>query len=147
MSESALASPADLGAWLKEHKVCWELAPLRDLVKGRGVEQTGYELNLFGRFDLTAQDDDDEVAHGIHERLRALALDALRSVAGEELVTQVEPFSREVVASDARSTVEVELTVIVCPAHPEPSRQPAETRRQIALVEGRLLSMGLHKRA
>lgn len=147
MSESALASPADLGAWLKEHKVCWELAPLRDLVKGRGVELTGYELNLFGRYDLTAQDDDHAVAHGIHERLRALALDALGSVAGEELVTQMQPFSREVVPADAGSTIEVELTVTVSPAHHDPSRRPDEARRQIALVESRLLSMGLHKRA
>ena len=116
-------------------------------MKGHGVEQTGYELTLFGRFDLTAQDDDDAVAHRIHEGLRGLALDALRSVAGEGLATDVQPFSREVVPSDARSTVEVELTVIVCPAHPEPTLQSAETRRQIALVEGRLLSMGLHKRA
>lgn len=136
---------SDLGAWVKEHNVCWELAPLREGVKGHGVEQTGYELDLFARFDLAAQDDDDAVARTLHEGLRALALDVLRCLPAQTEV-QLEPFSRQVWPSGAGSTIEVELTVVVSPPPSDPSQPPAEPRRAAAALERSLRSMGLPKR-
>ena len=137
---------AELGAWAKEHKVAWELAPLREVVKGHGVEQTGYELGLFARFDLAAQDDDEAVARTLYEGLRDLAQEVLRSLPAQTEY-QLEPFSKEVWPSESGSTIEVELTVIVSPPPSDPSHSSAEPRHDVAALEKSLRSMGLPKRA
>jgi hypothetical protein len=42
--------------------------------------------------------------------------------------------------------IELELTVIGSPAHPDQPPAPAETRQRLAALESRLLAMGLHRR-
>jgi hypothetical protein len=46
-------------AWARAHRVCWEIEPLYDVVHGHGLQQTGYELRLFGRLELPVRDDVD----------------------------------------------------------------------------------------
>ena len=144
MSETLPTPDVDL-RWVREHQVCWELSPMCELVKGHGMQQTGYALKVFGRFDAAAQDDDFALARRIYERLRALALDAVRSLPVQPLV-QVQPFGRGVLPADSRFIVEVELMLVASPPHPDHPLPPAEVRRLIALLEQKLGSMGLKKR-
>jgi hypothetical protein len=39
--------------WVARHKVCWELSPLREMVKGEGLRQTGLEIVLLAQIPLT----------------------------------------------------------------------------------------------
>jgi hypothetical protein len=146
MSATSRAAEVDLPAWVREHEACWELAPVHEMVKGRGVQQTGYALKLFGRFDPAAQDDDEAIARGIYERLGSVATEVMRFVPAHSLV-QVQPFGRAVIPNERRLAVEVELTVVASPAHPEHPLPSGEVRRLIAMLEERLRSIGLKKRS
>ena len=131
-------------AWVKEHQVSFELAPVQEYVKGHGLQPTGQSLRLFGRFDPRAVGDPVEVASSIHERLRALALEALRDLPVTALM-QVEPFSRGVVPLDEPLLIDVQLTVVASPAGREQKISPSELRRVIQLVDARLRALGLKK--
>jgi hypothetical protein len=132
-------------AWVKEHQVSFELAPFREHVKGERLQQTGQLLSLFGRFDPRAVDDPVKAARSIHERLHALALEALRDLPVPSLM-QVEPFGRAVVPRDAPLLMDVPLTVVASPPGKEQQLPPSELRRVIELVDSRLRALGLKKR-
>ena len=144
-SETPRAAEAELRAWVKEHKVSWELAPQKEVVKGRGLQQTGYVLKLFGRIDHRGKDRVDALAHGAYDRLRALA-EAVRSLPGAPVVQFQPPGRAVVVADETRLVLEAELTILASPAHPDAPLPPAELRRLVVLVEGTLRSLGLKKR-
>ncbi len=137
----------DPRAWVAEHKVCWEIGPLREFVKGHGLEQTGYELTLFGRFDPAAQEDDDAAAVGVYEGLHALAMELIHAFPDSHSVIEVLPFDRAVhLRPEAGFASEVELTVVASPAHPSEALTAAEAQKRIAAAEDKLRSMGLHKK-
>ena len=144
-SETPRAVETELRAWVKEHKVSWELAPQKEMVQGRGMRQTGYALKLFGRIDHRRKDRIDAIAHGAYDRLRALAEEAIRSLPGAPVVL-LQPPGRAVVADDTRLVLEAELTILASPPHPDVPLPPAELQRLVALVEGTLRSLGLKKR-
>ena len=131
--------------WVKEHKASFELASFQEYVKGRGLQPTGQSLRLFGRFDPSAVGDPVEVARSIHERLHALALDALRDLP-VTAVMRVEPLSRGVVPLDEPLMIDVQLTVVASPDGREQQLPPSELRRVIQLVDDRLRALGLKKR-
>ena len=145
MSETPPTLDGDWPSWVQEHKVCWELSPLQEMVKGRRVQRTGYALKLFGRFNPRAENDASTVARSIHERLRMLAADVARAMPVPALV-QVEPPGRAVIPVEKPFVVEVEVTVSVSPPHPDHPLPPAELRRVIGIVEARLRSLGLKKK-
>ena len=144
-SEAPHAVEVELRAWVKEHKASWELAPLKEMVQGRGMHQTGYVLKLFGRIDHRRKDRTDAVAHGAYDRLRALAEEVIRSLPGAAVV-QLQPPVRAMVADDTRLVLEAELTILASPPHPEAPLPPAELRRLVVLVEGTLHALGLKRR-
>ena len=145
-SETPRAVEAELGAWVKEQKVSWELAPQKEMVQGRGMQQTGYVLRLFGRIDHRGKDRIDVIAHGAYDRLRALAEEAIRSLPGAAVV-QLHPPGRAVVEFDGtRLILEAELTILASPPHPDAPLPPAELQRLVVRVEGTLRSLGLKKR-
>jgi hypothetical protein len=131
--------------WVKEHKASFELASFQEYVKGQGLRPTGQSLRLFGRFDPSAVSDPVEVARSIHERLHALALDALRDLP-VTAVMQAEPFGRGVVPLDEPLLIDVQLTVVASPDGREQLLPPSELRRVIQLVDDRLRALGLKKR-
>jgi hypothetical protein len=131
--------------WVKEHQVSFELAPVQEYVKGHGLQPTDQSLRLFGRFDPRAVNHPVDVAWSIHERLHALALEALRDLPVPALM-QVEPFGRGVVPLDAPLLLEVQLTVVASHAGKERQLPPAELRRVMQLVDDRLRAQGLKKR-
>ena len=131
--------------WVKEHKASFELASFQEYVKGQGLRPTGQSLRLFGRFDPSAVSDPVEVARSIHERLHALALDALRDLP-VTAVMQAEPFGRGVVPLDEPLLIDVQLTVVASPDGREQLLLPSELRRVIQLVDDRLRALGLKKR-
>jgi hypothetical protein len=131
--------------WVKEHQVSFELASVQEHVTGRGLQPTGQSLKLFGRFDPRGVGDPVEVARSIHERLHALALEALRDLPVTALV-QVEPFGRGVVPLDAPLLIDVQLTIVASPDGRERQLPPSELRRVIQLVDDRLRALGLKRR-
>jgi hypothetical protein len=135
----------DSAAWVAEHQVCWELFPVQELVKGHGLQQTGYALQMFGRCDRGANDDWAASARSIHERLRLLANDALEALPAHPML-QPAPAGRAVVRMESPIVVEVELTVIASPPDPAHPLPPAGVKRLIAALGDRLRSMGLKKR-
>jgi hypothetical protein len=144
-SETPRAVEAELRAWVKEHRVSWELAPLKEMVQGRGLQQTGHVLKLFGRIDHRRKERIDAIGHGVYDRLRALAAEVIRSLP-EALVVQLQPPGRAMVADDPRLALEAELTILASPPHPDAPAPPAELRRVVVLVEGTLHSLGLKRR-
>lgn len=144
-SETPGAVEAELRAWVKEHKASWELAPLKEMVQGRGMQQTGYVLKLFGRIDHRRKDRIDAIAHGAYDGLRALAEEVIRSLP-EAPVVQLQPPGRAMVADDPRLVLEAELTILASPPHRDAPLSPADLRRLVVLVEGTLRSLGLKKR-
>lgn len=135
-------------AWVLEHKVCWEIGPLRQFVKGHGMRQTGYELNLFARYDPAAQTDDYAACHAVYERLRELALELVRCFPEPQAVVDVRPFDRAVhLRPESRFADEVELTVVASPAESDHPMPATEVQERIRGIERKLRSMGLHKKS
>ena len=66
-----------LKQWVREHKVTWEMSPLRELV-GHAPKAVGYELRLYGLHHkgVVASPGCSE-CQAVHERLRAIALAVL----------------------------------------------------------------------
>jgi hypothetical protein len=145
MNETSPTPDVDLRAWVRKHQVCWELAPMREQVKGHGVQQTGYCLKLFGRIERPARADNRAAAREIYDRLRMLVADAMRSVPVDSVI-QVQPFGRVVLPVEPRLIVEQEFVLVASPADPDHALPPDEVRRLIAVVEEKLHSMGLKKR-
>ena len=139
------ASEAVPPGWVMEHQVSFELALVQEYVKGHGLQQTGQLLRLFGRFDPRNVDDPVDVARSIHERLHALALEALRDLPVPSLM-QVEAFGRVVVPLDAPLLMDVQLTVVASPAGKERQLPHSELRPVIKLVDDRLRALGLKTR-
>jgi hypothetical protein len=135
----------DSRAWLRKRQVCWELAPFQEMVKGQGLQQTGYALKLFARVEPGAEDDALAVARSVHERLSALAAEVIRTLPVPALL-QVEPPGRAMIPPESPLVVEVELVVLASPPEPHRPLPPAEVRRVIGVVEDTLRSMGLRKR-
>lgn len=142
-SDTAREPGAELSAWVRDHQVRWELAPVQEMVKGLGVQHTGYSLKLFGRLPAGARGDV-AAARSVYARLHTLAAQAVQSLS-VRAVLRVEPPGRAVVTVESQLVVEVELAIVASPAEPESRLPPAEVRRVIGLVEARLRSMGLRK--
>lgn len=145
MKANSLTSEAVPAAWLKEHEVSFEIAPVHEHVKHSGLQQTGHSLVLFGRFDPGSVPDPVEVARSICQRLQTLALEALHDLPVAALV-QVEPIRRATIPLEAPHLADALLTVMASPVGREQQLSPAELRRAIQLVEGRLLALGLKRR-
>lgn len=134
----------DMVRWIRTHDVRWELAPRDELVQGRGLQQTGYVLRLFGRLPLPGRKGSERLVETIHQRLHAMATEALRVVPPDFRV-DVQSLSRVVVTRTSTFTVDVELTAVGSPAHLDDARPPEEQRRLIGVLEAKLRSMGLRK--
>jgi hypothetical protein len=126
------------------HEVSWEITPVLEQVKGRGVEQTGHALKLFAPIDVAAGETE-PIARPVYERLRRLAMEAVQLLPANLLV-QVEPPGRAVVSPGTPFVVEVQLTLLASAPHPGHPLPAVEVRRLIALLETKLCSMGLKKR-
>lgn len=46
--------------WVVRHKVCWEMAPLREMIKGEGLQQTGVEIVLLAQVPLSGNTERNE---------------------------------------------------------------------------------------
>jgi hypothetical protein len=145
MSKTTDMVQDDWASWIREHQVCWELAPNQEMVQGKGVQQTGYAFKLFGRVDSAAEGGAEAVARGVYERLRALVAEATRSMPAGTLV-QMGPPGRAVLPPESPLAVEAELTVVATFAHADRERPASEARELVAALEERLRSIGLRKR-
>lgn len=74
--------PAPERAWIEKHRVCWEVEPLKEMVKGHGIQQTGALLTLYARFERPAEKGPDltRITIEVHAGLVRLLRDALASL-------------------------------------------------------------------
>jgi hypothetical protein len=133
-------------AWVRTHRVCWEIEPLRELTKGHGLQQTGYELKLVGRLELGAGDPPGQALYRLHDGLRELALDVLASHPEPHAVIAVRPFEHAVhLRPGSGSAAEIELTVVAYPRHRDDPLPQAEAQRRIAAIGRTLRAMGIQR--
>jgi hypothetical protein len=133
----------DRRQWVNAHKVCWELEPLRELVEGHGVQQTGYELRLFGWLDHLPAEQAEQAMLRVHGELREFALDVLASCPEPHALLHVRPFDRTVhMRPENAFAPEIELAVVAYPRHPVEPMAAAEAQGRIAAVEERLRALG-----
>src|SRR4030095_7572291 len=136
----------DRREWVNAHKVCWEIEPLRELVEGQGVQQTGYELRLFGRIDHLSGEEAARALVRVHGELCELALDVLASLPESHALIHVRPFDRTVhMRPENAFAPEIELAVVAYPRHPAEPMTAAEAQGRIAAVEEKLRGLGLHR--
>src|SRR5262245_60738547 len=136
----------DCGAWVQTHRVCWEIEPLGELVEGHRLQQTGYQLHLFGRLDLRGEDETERARLRVHEGLRELALDVLASIPEPHALIEVQPFDGAVhIRPETSFVAEVECAVVAYPRHPAEPIPAAEAQGRIAAVEEKLRGLGLHR--
>jgi len=69
---------SDLAEWARSHEACFEVEPLRELVKGK-VVQVGFTLNLYARLTLDEQTRSErwvqaaEIRAALHQIVESLA--------------------------------------------------------------------------
>jgi hypothetical protein len=137
----------DPRAWVRAHNVSWEIEPLRETIRSRGVTQTGYELRLFGMLDVRAKEDAVNAVLHFHAELRGLALRLLHSIPEPHAVIEVRPFEGSVhFRPEAPAAVEIELAVVAYPWHPGQTMPEREAQQRIVAVEEKLLEAGLRRR-
>jgi hypothetical protein len=136
----------DRREWVQAHRVCWEVEPLRELTKGHGVQQTGYELKLFARLDPRPKDETDRAVLAVHDGLRELALDALASHPEPHAIIAVQPFDRAIhLRPESGFAAEIELSVLAYPRHRDEPLRAAEAQKRIAALEDKLREMALER--
>jgi hypothetical protein len=146
MAMRAPVSAADeaLGAWIREHQVCWEIAPYFEFHQHQKV-QLGLNLVLVAKPPAGCVDDPGRQECAlVFERLGEIA----RSVVPEGARIHVEPFDASFhLRAETRWQPEVELTVEIL--HRKGTFEPLDEaeRRYPAAIEKRLTALGVQERS
>lgn len=129
--------------WVRTHQVCWEIQPLKEMVKGVGVRQTGLELVLCAQHDGPTHLDPVAPAHTeMYVKLHELAEHVLPP--GHTLGhLAIEPFdSSEHLRPETGWEPEVHVRVMIMREDPD---QPID-KALLAQVERRLRAVGARPR-
>lgn len=130
--------------WVVRHKVCWEMAPLREMIKGEGLQQTGVEIVLLAQVPLS----------GNTERNEAEAVESYRGAEWiaehvippdcDGLHCQVEGFDHSAhLRPETRFAPEVEARIRI-----DVGRQadPVKLRQTMEGIQQRLHELGVQNR-
>jgi hypothetical protein len=129
--------------WVRTHQVCWEFQPLKEMVKGTGVRQTGLELLLYAQHGGAPHLDPVAPEHTeMFVKLHELAEHVLPP--GHTLAHfAIEPFdSSEHLRPETGWEPEVQVRVMITPEDPEVSIDKA----LVAEIERRLRDLGAQPR-
>ena len=142
-------SPEELKAWIQRHKVCWEISPLQEMIKGHGVQRTGYELHLFA--ELTSPGAGMEratAAEDVYAGLRRV-VNCLKSDDNDPLAhSEVSTFDHSAhLRSETGFVPEVQITFVATQAHAGRQLTDQEIHARIVAVEAELHGLGLHRKA
>jgi hypothetical protein len=134
---------AEWAVWAREHRACFQVEALIELVKGERV-QVGFSLALYvaAPMENAPGQERTEAIRKLWDELKLLAED----VAPEEQRTarvQVEQSARAVLRPENEFKPEVGLTFHVFPRGSALAAVTADDRERVARVEKRLLSFGV----
>ena len=130
----------DLGAWISDHQVCWDLRP-RYEGRARKVVRAGFQLELSARGPTLGDDPGSTECHVLHEALVEVARLALPPQPPARYV----PFDHSFHLTTGHQPVpEIEMLVDIGPFE-EPMDAEAE-RALLHHVEGRLRRLGVPRR-
>ena len=152
MEDQRARDLASIQAWVRGHKVAWEVQPLMEAVKGRGLRRTGLELHLFASAGGAAPAGaEDKPFADLHERVCRIAEMALPEDA--KVLVEVLPFdAAEHLRPETGYEPEVQVTVCFTPGDPEAveteiEAAPGFIERLQTAIERKLRDLGLQPRA
>ena len=130
--------------WVVRHKVCWELSPLREMIKGEGMQLTGLELVLLAQIPLT----------GDARRNEAEAVESYRGAEWiaehvmppdcDGLHCQIEGFDHSShLRPETQFAPEIEARIRIAAA---PGSDPGLVKRVTELIQQRLHDLGVQNR-
>ena len=139
-------SDAHWHAFVEHHRVCWEAIPLREMVKGHGIQQTGIELHLLGQWmgldpGRSQGESLDHLVGDLHE-LAHLVVPA--RAPGFHI--EVLPYDRSGhYRPETQQATEVQATVLFTPADPDEPPSAEAARVLLQEVEAHLKTFGVHR--
>ena len=107
--ESAKIPVETLRAWIREHRIWWEVLPFTE-IQERKLLQVGFEFHLYGRHPRSGTGPGCSECHALHDRLRLLA----SSVVPEDVRASqydVDPYHAAFYCGQEPATFDVRLTL------------------------------------
>jgi hypothetical protein len=107
--ENAKIPVETLRAWIREHKIWWEVLPVSE-IHDRKLLQVGFEFHLYGRHPRSGTGPGCSECHALHDRLRLLA----SSVLPEDVRASrydVDPYHAAFYCGQEPATFDVRLTL------------------------------------
>lgn len=132
--------------WVARHKVCWELSPLREMVKGEGLQQTGLEIVLLAQIPMTGDGQRDEAeAVESYRGAEWIAEHVLPpEVEHDGLHCQVEGFDHSAhLRPETQFAPEIEARIRIDVAR---GSDPGLVKRATELIQQRLHDLGVQNR-
>lgn len=145
-SEAYAPDVDGLRAWIREHRVCWELSPRVEFHQHQRV-QVGFDLTLLARHPEALGDGPGcEVCRRHYETLREIALSVVPKAAGPTSC-EVDPFDASVhLRPETRWTPEIELNMAILHRDGTFSGVDEDERRCAAAIEEELRRLGARPR-
>lgn len=137
-------SDAEWGAWTREHRVAYELAPLLEMRRGEKVP-AGFTLSLYAAIpmELPAGAERQQAYRELLGELQAL-LEAAVPAEKRSARVELDPPRTALLRPENEFKPEVGLTWRLF--HPgEPAPATAEDRERLAALEKRLAALGLKR--
>lgn len=130
--------------WVARHKVCWELSPLREMVKGEGMQQTGLEIVLLAQIPHTGDAQRDEAEAVEAYRGAEWLAEHVTPTEIEGLHCQVEGFDRSAhLRPETQFAPEIEARIRIDVGQ---GSDPGLVKRVAAAIEQRLHDLGVQSR-
>ena len=146
-SEADTRDTEGLRAWIREHRVCWELIPRVEVHQHERV-RVGFDLTLLARHPEGLGDGPGcDTCRRHYETLREIALAAVPKDAGP-IRCQVDPFDASVhLRPETRWTPEIELNMAILHRDGTFDGVDEDERHCAAAIEEELRRLGVRPRA
>ncbi len=146
-SEADALNVDGMRAWIREHRVCWELSPRVEFDQHRCV-QVGFDLTLLARHPEALGDGPGcETCRRHYETLREIALAVVPKDEGPTRC-ELTPFDASVhLRPETRWTPEIELNMAILHRDGTFNGVDEDERRCAAAMEERLRRLGARPRA
>lgn len=130
--------------WVVRHKVCWEMVPLREMVKGEGLRQTGLEFVLLAQVPLSGDSVRDEAEAVESYRGAEWIAEHVVPPDSDGLHVEVEGFDHSAhLRPETRFAPEVETRIRIDVAL---GTDPQRLKQVTDLIQQRLRDLGVQSR-
>lgn len=143
-----MMSEDELRAFVQRHKLCWEVQPLKEMVKDVGVRRTGLEFHLFARWRPVPPE---SLPRDWFERIHAGAVEVVEHVmprAAPGVHVEIEaPHAMMHLRPESEWVPELELTVLATPTQSGEPPGPKVVEALLREVERHLGELGVHTKS